>query len=203
MKLDAVRSRLIDSRDKPSGDLRVDHHAGARRQLALLAARRVRRPLSRGEAATAALRRRSRSRHARGGRGAALARADAARPHPPPAVHRAFPRLRLGRISQEGRPAAHGRRSRPSPAGRLRRADGDASSLRSQFAADGRARAEESRARRISRSTISPPSSAPSSTASASRCCRTIASRRTPGWCGCCRRPTCRRWIVSSSTPRR
>ena len=28
LKLDAVRSRLIDTREKPHGDLRVDHDAG-------------------------------------------------------------------------------------------------------------------------------------------------------------------------------
>ena len=39
LKLDAVRSRLIDTREKPHGDLRVTTHSGARRQLAGAAAR--------------------------------------------------------------------------------------------------------------------------------------------------------------------
>ncbi len=30
-----------------------------------------------------------------------------------------------------------------------------------------------------------------------------LRARRIPASCGCCRRPTCRRWIVSSSMPRR
>ena len=54
----------------------------------------------------------------------------------------------------------------------------------------------------ISRSTMSPPSSAPSSTESASPCCLITASSRTPAWCGCCRRSTCRKWTAFSSTPR-
>jgi DNA-binding transcriptional LysR family regulator len=61
------------------------------------------------KAAAAAVGRRTRRRHARSRRGAAVARADAARPDPPPAVHRPFSRLRLDRLPQEERPAAHDR----------------------------------------------------------------------------------------------
>ena len=78
LKLDAVRSRLIDSREKPHGELQGHDHARARRQLARAAARRIRRALPGSEAAASAVGRRSRLRDARGGRRAALARADAA-----------------------------------------------------------------------------------------------------------------------------
>ena len=57
LKLDAVRSRLIDTREKPHGDLQSHQHTGARRELVVAATRRVRRTLSRSEAATAAVRR--------------------------------------------------------------------------------------------------------------------------------------------------
>ena len=64
-------------------------------------------------------------------------------------------------------------------------------------------REPRTRAARTCRSTISRRSSARSSTASALRFCRIIAWRRTRGSCGCCRRRTCRRWIASSFMPRR
>ena len=54
----------------------------------------------------------------------------------------------------------------------------------------------KARARRISSSTISSAFCAPASAASASRCCRTIWSRRTAGWCSCSAKPT-----PSRSTP--
>jgi DNA-binding transcriptional LysR family regulator len=59
LKLDAVRSRLIDSRDKPHGDLRVTTTLALGRQLAGAAAGRIRRTFSRGEAAIAAVGRRA------------------------------------------------------------------------------------------------------------------------------------------------
>ena len=203
LKLDAVRSRLIDTREKPHGELARHHHAGAGRQLAGAAARRIRRALPGSQAAAAAVRRRARLEHARSRRRAAPARADAARPHPPAAVHRAFSRLCLGRLSQEKRPAAHDRRSRPPSPGRFRRADRDALALRSQFAADGRARSEKParapyrdqqprrdhprrRARRRHRGAA-----------------RLLRDCPIPASCGCCPRPTCRRWTASSSTPRK
>ena len=101
LKLDAVRSRLIDSREKPHGDLRVTTTLALGANWLAPRLGEFVELYPGGQTAAAAVRRRTRPRHARGRRGAAPARADAARPDPPPAVHRAFPRLRLDRLPQE------------------------------------------------------------------------------------------------------
>jgi DNA-binding transcriptional LysR family regulator len=47
MKLEAARTKLTDSRERPNGELKGIDHAGYRRALAHAAARRIPRPLSR------------------------------------------------------------------------------------------------------------------------------------------------------------
>ena len=86
-----------------------------RRALAHAAARRVHRPLSRGPPHADHQRRGARPFHARGGCGDPPAPTDAARPDSAQAVRRAFPCLRVARLSQALRHAAHARRSRRAP----------------------------------------------------------------------------------------
>ena len=90
-------------------------HARHRHPLADAAARRVHRPLSRHPHHADHHRRGARPRHARGRRGDPPAPADPARPDPAQAVLGALPRLRLARISQALRHAAHARGARQPP----------------------------------------------------------------------------------------
>ena len=91
-------------------------HAGHRRPLADAAARRIPRSLSRHPHHADYHRRGARPRHARGRRRHPPAPAEAARPDPAQAVLGAFPRLRVARLSQALRHAAHASRSSTSTA---------------------------------------------------------------------------------------
>ena len=203
LKLDAVRSPPDRQPGEAARRIARHHHAGPGRELAGAAPGRVRRTLPRGQASVAAVGRGPRPRHARGGCGAASARADSAGPDPPPAVHRAFPRLRVGRLFEEAPAAAQQRGSRLAPSGRLRRADRDPSPLRSEFAPERGPRSQESAHAADIRQQSRSDDASGGARGRHRRPARTIACSRSRAWCACCRRPTCRKWIASSSTPRR
>ena len=134
LKLDAVRSRLIDSREKPHGELRVTTTLGLGANwlaprlgefVDLYPEIKLQLLLSDDDLdlgmreADVALRLRE--------------------PIQPDLIRRrlftvAFPRLRFCRLSEKAPAAAQGRGPRPASSGRLRRADGDPSPLRSQLA---------------------------------------------------------------------
>ena len=115
MKLEAARTKLTDSRERPNGELQGLHHARHRRALADAAARRIPRSLSRHPHHADHHRRRARPCDARGRCRHPPAPADAAGPDPAQAVLGAFPRLRLARLPQALRHAAHPRRARQAP----------------------------------------------------------------------------------------
>ena len=130
MKLEAARTKLTDSREKPHGDLKVQTTVGLGVHLADPAARRVPRALSRHPHHPADHRAGARPRDARGRRRDPPAAADAARPDPAQAVHDALPCLRVARIPQALRHAAQPRGSRSPPPARARRLIGaDASAF--------------------------------------------------------------------------
>ncbi len=129
LKLDAVRSRLIDSREKPHGELRVTTTLGLGANwlaprlgefVDLYPEIKLQLLLSDDDLdlgmreADVALRLRE--------------------PSQPdlistPVVHRAFSRLRFGGLFAKTPATAQDRRPRPAPSGRFRRADGDLSPL--------------------------------------------------------------------------
>ena len=202
LKLDAVRSRLIDTREKPHGELRVtttlglganwlaprlgefvDLYPEVKLQLLLsddeldLGMREADMALRLREPMQPDLiRRRLFTVHFH-----AYASADYLKKHPQP---RTIDDLDRHHLVAFGAPTATHLLY-------------DLNSLLTRRAATRRLRAS-----RISRSTISARSCAPSSTGSASPCCPTIASSRIPASCACCRRSTCRKWTAFSSTPR-
>ena len=202
LKLDAVRSRLIDSREKPHGELRVTTTLGPRRQLAGSAARRVRRSLPRDQAAIAVVGRRPRPRDARSGRRAQAARAKPAGPDSAPPVHRAFPRLRLSRLSEKAPATSQGRGSRSTPSGRVRSAHRNSSPVRSQLAFEPRARRQVP-AHAADHGQQPSGDDACGRAWGRDRCtARLLRAAATRASCASCRKRTCRRWTASSSIPR-
>ena len=112
MQLQAARAKLTDSRERPSGDLKVDDAAGARHQLADSAAPRIHRALSGDPDLPDRHRRGTRSVDARGRRRDPHPQADPARFDPAQAVLDRHPCLLLAGIHQALRHAAHPRRPR-------------------------------------------------------------------------------------------
>ena len=112
MKLEAARTKLTDSRERPNGELKVSTTPGHRRALAHAAAWRISGPLSGHPNHAHHHRRGARPGDARGRCRDPPAAADPARPDPAQAVFRAFPRLRLARLPQAVRHAADARRTR-------------------------------------------------------------------------------------------
>ena len=196
MKLEAARAKLTDSKERPNGELKVSTTPGIGVHwltprlgefIDLYPDIHITLITTDEELDLA---------DARGRRGDQAAPADAARPDPAQAVLGALPCLCLARISQAVRHPADARGSRQPPrpaAGR----HGGSQLFREPALADrgrpqrqGRARAgphHQQRARRPC---------GRASAASGSRCCRTIWSRRTAGWCSCSANPT-----RSRSTP--
>ena len=121
MKLEAARTKLTDSRERPNGELKVSTTPGIGIHWLTAAARRVHRPLSRHPHQADHHRRGTRPRDARGRRRHPPAPADAAGPDPAQAVLGALPRLCLAGISQALRHAAQPRRSRQAPHHHARR----------------------------------------------------------------------------------
>ena len=112
MQLQAARAKLTDSRERPSGDLKITTTPGRRHQLADSAARRIHRALSGDPDLADRHRRRTRSVDARGRRRDPHPQADAAGPDPAQAVRDGLPRLLLAGIHQAFRHAAHPRGTR-------------------------------------------------------------------------------------------
>ena len=202
LKLDAVRSRLIDSREKPNGDLKVTTTLGlganwlaprlgefvelypeVKLQL-LLSDEDLDLAMREADVALAA------------------ARADAAGPHPSSAVHRAFPRLRVGRLSEAAPAATQGRGSGPPSSRGLRRADRDPSPLRPQFAAGARPRSQKSADPADLGQQSRRDGAGGGERGRHRRPARLCGDARIRGSCACCRRPTCRKWIAFSSMRR-
>ena len=115
MKLEAARTKLTDSRERPNGELKVSTTPGIGVHWLTPAARRIPRSLSRHPHHADHHRRRARSGDARGRRRHPPAPADAAGPDPAQAVLGAFPRLCLARLPQAFRHAAHARGTRQAP----------------------------------------------------------------------------------------
>ena len=115
MKLEAARTKLTDSRERPNGELKVSTTPGIGVHWLHAAARRIPRSLSRHPHHADHHRRRARSGDARGRRRHPPAPADAARPDSAQTVLGAFPRLRLAGLSQAFRHAARSRRTRQAP----------------------------------------------------------------------------------------
>ena len=106
MKLEAARTKLTDSRERPNGELKVSTTPGIGVHWLTPRLGRIPRSLSRHPDHADHHRRRTRSGDARGRRRHPSAPADPARPHSAQAVLGAFPRLRLARLSQALRHAA-------------------------------------------------------------------------------------------------
>src|SRR5690348_5913836 len=120
MKLEAARTKLTDSRERPNGELKVSTTPGIGVHwltprlgefLDLYPDIHIAHHHRRG----------ARPRHARGRRRDPFAPADTAGPDPAQAVLGAFPCLRLARLSQALRHAARARGPRQSPHRRARR----------------------------------------------------------------------------------
>ncbi len=100
MRLETTRARLVETSERPSGDLKVTATVGLG---SIWLAQRIGEflDLYPGRARRADLDQRgARPRDARGRRRDPPAPPGAARPHPAPAVHGAFPRLRLEGLHQ-------------------------------------------------------------------------------------------------------
>ena len=111
-KLAATRTRLADSKDKPTGELRVTTTVGLGSVWLTPEDLGVPRALSPGLRHHAARRPRARPGDARGRCRDQAAPADPARPDPAQALHRALPRLCLAGISAPSRHPEGARRSR-------------------------------------------------------------------------------------------
>ena len=100
MRLETTRARLVETSERPSGDLKVTTTVGLGSIWLAQRVARVPRPLSRRARRAHPHQRGARPRHARGRRRHPPAPAGPARPDPAPAVHGAFPRLRLDGLHQ-------------------------------------------------------------------------------------------------------
>ena len=146
MKLEAARTKLTDSRERPNGELKVTTTPGIGVHWLTPRLGEFHRPLSRHPHHADHHRRGARPGDARGRRRHPPAPADAAGPDPAQAVLGAFPRLCVAGLSQALRHAAHARRPRQAPhrpARRRRRAGAPAEPETgcSRSAATARARA--------------------------------------------------------------
>ena len=156
MRLETTKARLVETSERPSGELKVTTTVGLGSIWLAQRIARVPRPLPGCPRRADPHQRGARPRHARGRRGDPPAPPGPARPDPAPPLHGAFPRLRLERLPQAVRRAQDPGGSRQAPHRLLRRRPALLPHGRA-LALDRRARGAASRASTITWSTTSRP----------------------------------------------